>query len=96
MKSFKHLREATGKKTAVITFGRFNPPTIGHEKMIKAIQKNAKRYGGDPYVFASGSQDAKKNPLPYDEKINLMKKMFPTRGYNLFRYANKKIPFKQK
>ena len=91
MKTYRQLRESPAK-VAVITFGRFNPPTIGHEKMIKAIQKNAKRYGGDPYVFASGSQDAKKNPLPYDEKMNLMKKMFPTRGYNLFRYANKKIP----
>ena len=92
MKSFKHLREATGKKTAVITFGRFNPPTIGHDKMVKAILKNAKRHGGDPYVFASGSQDAKKNPLPYEEKMVLMQKMFPARGYNLFRYAQAKVP----
>ena len=60
--------------------------------MIQAILKKAKRYGGDPYVFASGSQDAKKNPLPYDEKMMLMRKMFPTRGYNIFKYAQAKVP----
>ena len=91
MKTYRQLRESSAK-VAVITFGRFNPPTIGHEKMIQAILKKAKRYGGDPYVFASGSQDAKKNPLPYDEKMMLMRKMFPTRGYNIFKYAQAKVP----
>ena len=73
MRTFRQLRESSAR-IAVITFGRFNPPTIGHEKMINRITAVAKRYGGDAYVFAGGSQDAKKNPLPYDENMKLMKK----------------------
>tara|TARA_B100000686_G_scaffold254387_1_gene265623 strand:- start:1879 stop:3195 length:1317 start_codon:yes stop_codon:yes gene_type:complete len=91
MRTFRQLRESSAR-IAVITFGRFNPPTIGHEKMINRITAVAKRYGGDAYVFAGGSQDAKKNPLPYDEKMKLMKKMFPVRGYNIFKYAAAKVP----
>ena len=59
MRTFRQLRESTAK-VAIVTFGRFNPPTIGHEKMINKIQSVARRYGGDAYIFASGSQDAKK------------------------------------
>ena len=91
MKTYRQLRESTAK-VAVITFGRFNPPTIGHEKMIKRIAAVARKYGGDAFVFASGSQDAKKNPLPYDEKIKLMTKMFPNREHKLFKYGSKKLP----
>ena len=91
MRTFRQLRESTAK-VAIVTFGRFNPPTIGHEKMINKIQSVARRYGGDAYIFASGSQDAKKNPLPYDDKINIMKKMFPVKGHNVFKYAAKKPP----
>ena len=91
MRTFRQLRESSAK-VAVITFGRFNPPTIGHEKMIDRIMAVAKRNGGDAFVFASASQDAKKNPFPYDEKIKLMKKMFPVKGFNIFKYSGKKVP----
>jgi len=90
MKTFKQIRESS-TRVAVITFGRFNPPTIGHQKMIDKITAIAKRYGGDPYLFVSSTQDAKKNPLPYDEKMALMRKMFPVRGYNLFKYSAFKL-----
>ena len=91
MRTFRQLRESTAK-VAVITFGRFNPPTIGHAKMINRIIGVAKRNGGHAFIFASGSQDAKKNPLPYDEKIQLMKKMFPNRQHNFFKFAANKPP----
>lgn len=91
MKTFRQLRESSGK-VAVITFGRFNPPTIGHKKMIDKLVSVSKRYGGDAYIFASSSQDAKKNPFPYNEKIALMRKMFPVKGHNLFRFASDKAP----
>lgn len=91
MRTFRQLRESTAK-VAVITFGRFNPPTIGHAKMINRIVGVAKRNGGHAFIFASGSQDAKKNPLPYDEKIQLMKKMFPNRQHNFFKFAANKPP----
>ena len=57
-------------------FGRFNPPTTGHEKLIDTISKTAGE-GGQYRVYPSRSQDAKKNPLDPREKIDYMRKMFP-------------------
>mgnify|MGYP001434523860 FL=1 len=58
-----------------IAFGRFNPPTIGHEKLLQAAEKAAQ--GGDLKIYPSRTQDAKKNPLDPDMKISYMRKMFP-------------------
>jgi len=58
-----------------IVFGRFNPPTVGHDKLLKsAVRISA---GGDVKVYPSRTQDPKKNPLDPDMKISFMKKMFP-------------------
>jgi len=63
------------KKTIYFTFGRMNPPTIGHEKLLNALASKA---GKNPYrVFVSQSQDRKKNPLSYKDKIKIIRKMFP-------------------
>jgi|TARA_R110000803_G_scaffold184594_1_gene246921 hypothetical protein len=74
-KSFHdYLTEAANG--VVFTFGRFNPPTVGHEKLLEVLAKSAK--GGDVYrVYASQSQDKKKNPLGYNDKVKFMRKMFP-------------------
>jgi FAD synthase len=64
-------------KTCVITFGRFNPPTIGHEKLFDKMAKEAKRNKADYKIFASKSFDDKKNPLKYKEKLKLLKTFFP-------------------
>ena len=62
-------------KRAVFTFGRFNPPTIGHEKLIKAVAKEA---GSDDwFIIPSQTAGEKKNPLPYDVKTKYMRLMFP-------------------
>ena len=61
----------------VVTFGRFNPPTTGHEKLLKAAGQQAKRQGFDLRVYPSRTQDSKKNPLEPSTKIEYMKKMFP-------------------
>jgi phosphopantetheine adenylyltransferase len=63
------------QKILTVTFGRFNPPTIGHEKLLKMAQKIAA--GGDLRIFPSRTQDPKKNPLDPKTKISYMKKMFP-------------------
>ena len=56
-------------------FGRFNPPTIGHEVLLN----KAKAVGGKDYrIYVSKSQDKKKNPLAYKDKIKYLKKIFPT------------------
>ncbi|QFG06348.1 nicotinamide/nicotinate mononucleotide adenylyltransferase [Synechococcus phage S-SCSM1] len=60
--------------TLTVVFGRFNPPTVGHEKLLSMAKKASS--GGDFKVYPSRSQDAKKNPLDPDMKISFMKKMF--------------------
>ncbi len=63
------------EKTAYWTFGRMNPPTIGHMKLLDALAKKA---GKNPIkVFLSQSQDKKKNPLSYADKVKFARKMFP-------------------
>ena len=58
-----------------VAFGRFNPPTLGHGKLLGAAKKAAA--GGDVKIYPSRTQDNKKNPLDPDMKISYMKKMFP-------------------
>ena len=65
------------EKHATFTFGRFNPPTTGHQKLVDAVKKHAEATGGEHHIFASHSQDKAKNPLSFDEKVGFMKKMFP-------------------
>jgi hypothetical protein len=66
---------STDSDTLTVAFGRFNPPTVGHEKLLKAARKAAT--GGDLKIYPSRTQDPKKNPLDPDMKISFMKKMFP-------------------
>ena len=86
MTTFIELREGT-LKTAVFTFGRFNPPTTGHEILVNKIVTVASRNRADAFVFLSSSQDSKKNPLDYKDKIKWMKKMFKVRGQDIFKYS---------
>jgi nicotinamide mononucleotide adenylyltransferase len=79
-KSFsEYLTEET--KEVVFTFGRFNPPTNGHEKLISKVASLAK--GNNYRIYASKSQDPKKNPLDFNTKIKYMRKMFPKHGRNI-------------
>ena len=83
MRSFREILEARGD-TAVFTFGRFNPPTTGHEKLIDALaREQGKNAGSKMYVYPSKSQNAKKDPLPYAKKVAYMKKMFPKYSKNI-------------
>ncbi len=75
--------------TIVFTFGRFNPPTIGHEILIKAVESVARAKGGDYLIFPSHTQDAKKNPLTQTEKIKYMKKMFSGYRRNIVKSTGK-------
>lgn len=63
------------KKHVTFAFGRFNPPTIGHKKLVDLVEKSAA--GGDFYIFASQSQDPDKNPLDYQTKIKFLRRLFP-------------------
>ena len=60
-----------------ITFGRFNPPTVGHEKLLNTVAKEAKSSGGEYRIYPSRSQDPKKNPLDPGTKIKFMRLAYP-------------------
>ena len=80
IKSFStYLSEET--KEVVFTFGRFNPPTNGHEKLLNKVASIAS--GNNYRIYASQSQDPKKNPLDFSTKIKIMRKMFPKHGRNI-------------
>lgn len=62
-------------RSAYFTFGRMNPPTIGHEKLLQVLSQKA---GKNPYkVYLSQSVDSNKNPLDYTQKVKIARKMFP-------------------
>ena len=63
------------KGTLTIAFGRFNPPTTGHEKLLDTVASNSDE--GDYIIIPSRSQDKKKNPLDPDTKISVMRQMYP-------------------
>jgi len=75
------------QREVFFTFGRMNPPTIGHGKLMSVLATKA---GKNPYkVYISQSQDAKKNPLTYDQKIKHVRKMFPKHARNVI--SDKKL-----
>ena len=82
MRNFKDLIEARGD-TAVFTLGRFNPPTTGHEKLIKKLDSVAKQNSAPMYVFPTHSKDPAKNPLPHGLKVAYMKKMYKKYAKNI-------------
>ena len=58
-----------GRATAVFAFGRFNPPTIGHQKLIEFVQATARKVNGKGFIFLSHSQNPKKDPLSFNQKL---------------------------
>jgi phosphopantetheine adenylyltransferase len=64
--------------TLTVAFGRFNPPTVGHEKLLNKVAKVAN--GGEYKIYPSRSNDSKKNPLEPDTKISIMRQMYPKHG----------------
>jgi phosphopantetheine adenylyltransferase len=88
MKKFSEfLSEATNSKEIVFAFGRFNPPTNGHEKLMDKVASASK--GGTYRIYPSQSSDPKKNPLKFDEKVKFMRKMFPKHARSII--ADKKV-----
>lgn len=70
------------RRAIVICFGRFQPPTTGHESLLQFALKTAHRFRADVRVYPSQSQDAKKNPLPFVEKVRFLKMLFPHIQFN--------------
>ena len=74
MKNFRDITEVKSK-SATFTFGRFNPPTVGHMKLAKKMQSVSS--GSDVKIFTSHGSDKKKNPLTHSQKIKFMNPMLP-------------------
>ena len=63
------------EKTLYVVWGRMNPPTIGHEKLLDALKDKA---GNNPYrIYLTQTQDNKKNPIPFVQKVKFARKGFP-------------------
>jgi len=82
-------KEDLGDLTVV--FGRFNPPTIGHAKLLDAAKKAAGK--GSLKIYPSRTQDKKKNPLDPDEKVDIMKQIMPDHADNIVNDPNSKTIF---
>ena len=76
-KEYEELLTEMKGGTAVFSFGRFNPPTIGHEKLLTVVANTASKQRGDYYIFMSQSHDPKKNPLSHQDKLKFMQMLFP-------------------
>ena len=84
-----YITEAT--KEITFTFGRFNPPTTGHEKLLDKVAQVAR--GGKYVVYASQSTDPKKNPLDYTTKVKYMRKMYPRHARSIVLDKNVRMVF---
>ena len=80
IKSFNDFLTESAKEVTFV-FGRFNPPTIGHEKLFDHLKKVSR--GGAYRIYASKSVDSKKNPLLFKDKIKFLRKMFPKHARNI-------------
>ena len=85
----EYLSEETNEITFV--FGRFNPPTNGHEKVFDALKKKAG--SGQFRIYASQSNDPKKNPLKFKDKIKFLRKMFPKYARSIMADSNIRTVF---
>jgi len=80
MKRYKQLIKEFPNKKVVFAFGRFQPPTIGHELLIKAVKKIAGS-SSDYVIYASKTEDKKTNPLPVDRKLYFLNRIFPNTNF---------------
>jgi hypothetical protein len=79
------------KGILTVAFGRFNPPTTGHEKLLDKVANVAGK--GEYKIYPSRSNDKKKNPLDPDTKISIMRQMYPKHGERIVNDANSKTIF---
>ena len=61
-------------KECFVIYGRMNPPTIGHQRLIESVKENMAK-GSELRVYLSHRQD-ENNPLPYEDKLQIVKEAF--------------------
>lgn len=81
MKDYKQLLRELPSKTIVLACGKFNPPTLGHELLVKTVKKLAESKNADHVIYASNVSDAKKNPLIVEKKLQYLELLFPKTNF---------------
>jgi hypothetical protein len=76
VKTYRKFIKEAKSKAVVFTFGRMNPPTVGHGKLIAKVVSVAKKERATPIIFPSKTEDKKKNPLSFKTKIRVLKDVF--------------------
>jgi len=76
------------KGILTVTFGRFNPPHLGHLQLMDTAALSAEQEGSDYMIIPSRTQDSKKNPLDVDTKITIMRQMFPQHSERILNDPN--------
>lgn len=91
MKTFLQLSEERDHslKPVVMAFGRMNPPTVGHEKLVNKVKEIADQHSAPHHIILSHSQDSKKNPLAVDQKVEHARNAFPNTNIEA---ASKSMP----
>lgn len=88
--SYQYLTEQNNNETCgVLSFGRMNPPTNGHLKLIQKVKELAKQYGAKYHIVLSYLQDHNKNPLSPEQKIKYLKLYSPDTNFEI---ATKEYP----
>ena len=84
MKDYRQLIRELPSKTIVLACSKFNPPTIGHELLIKAVKNVAEQKNASYAIYASDLSDAKKNPLIVEKKIQYLNLLFPNTQFSSY------------
>ena len=86
---FKEFIQESKENHAVLAFGRMNPPTTGHGKLVDKVKDVAKENNASHHVVLSHSQDKAKNPLSAEAKLKHAKRFFPNTNLSV---SNKEHP----
>jgi hypothetical protein len=84
MKDYRQLIKELPSKTIVLACAKFNPPTIGHELLIKAVKTVAEQKNASYAIYASDLSDAKKNPLIVEKKVQYLNLLFPNTHFSTY------------
>lgn len=85
MKDYRQLIKELPSKTIVLAYGKFNPPTIGHELLIKAVKSVAEQKQAIYTIYASEFNDAKKQPLLIEKKLQYLNLLFPNTRFSTYK-----------
>ena len=84
MKDYRQLIKELPSKTIVLACAKFNPPTIGHELLIKAVKSVAEQKNASYAIYASDISDAKKYPLIVEKKLQYLNLLFPNTSFSTY------------